>query len=348
MKKLLSILLVTVFVLSFSTVTLSAVELSATPDEAKTITSLEVQNLPNKIDYMIDQIEAGWNISNVNFGVDQANKELYYAEIEKAVFFINVDLTGAVIVATYNDGSTEVIDNNLCTTSVADPVNLRVIYELMDNITTLEEAYAIEAMIIRNYTINVNYMGATTSFNVGLSELGREDLEDRTHYDFVSYTNPNELSYEITYVEELGMYYVDFDITGMTVTVKNSVTGELTTYGEDNIFIYFWFDTYEELADGELIAEGYVITDDGHNVIFDFPFTMNRENPTAPEETTTTTQPTTGNDAKSTTDTATNDTATKNTLNDAIQTGESVTVVLFIIMLSATAVAYIFYRKKTM
>lgn len=342
MKKLLSILLTTILTFSFATVSFSA----ATPDEAKIVTSLEMTELPDKTEYLFDMVEAGWNNADIK-------EDIFYVTgwdqiFEEAVFFIDVDLTGAVITATYNDGSTEVVDNDLCTTSVADPASLEAFFDALENLETEEDAYAFLAMFIREYTINVEYKGAATSFKVNViaDDYSYEDV-----YEFVSYTKPETDSYEVVYDELLECYYLEFDITGMTATVKNIETGELTTYGDDSIYVDFWYDETDALAPGEYVADGYIYTDDGEIVFFEYPFTIKSENTDTPEDDKTTPTPDT-DDAQSstkpdaTTDTATNDTINK-TDNNAIQTGNPVTAILLVVvMLSATAVAYVFYKKK--
>ena len=107
MKKLLSILLTTIIAFSFATVSFSA----ATPDEAKIVTSIEMTQLPDKTEYAFDMIEAGW--SNADITDDIFSVTDWDQIFENAVFFIDVDLTGAVVTATYSDGSTSVIDNEL-------------------------------------------------------------------------------------------------------------------------------------------------------------------------------------------------------------------------------------------
>ena len=339
MKKLLSVLLVAVLALSMATVSFSA----ATPDEAKIVTSIEMTQLPDKTEYAFDMIEAGW--SNADITDDIFSVTDWDQLFENAVFFIDVDLTGAVITATYSDGSTEIIDNDLCTTSVADPASLKAFFDALENLETEEDAYAFLAMFIREYTINVEYEGATTSFNVNLTAPDIPEYEEV--YEFVSYTAPATNSYEVVYDEEFGIYYLDFDLTGMTATVKNTETGELTTYGDDSIYIDFWFEKDEILAIGEQTADGYVFTDDGEVVYFEYKFILDDKEADTPEESKPAPNPDTDNDAQSSTKPAsTADTATK-TDNNAIQTGNPTSAILLVIvMLSATALAVVFYRKK--
>ena len=347
MKKLLSLLLVAVLAITCSAVSFSATETSATPDEVKTVTSIEMTQLPDKTEYLFDMVEAGWDGSNID-------EDIFYATgwdqiLEDAVFFIDVDLTGAVITATYSDGSTAVVDNDLCTTSVADPASMKAFFEALENLETEEDAIAFLAMFIREYTINVEYQGAVTSFKVNVIA---DDYDLEEVYEFVSYTNPATDSYEVIYDEEFELYYLEFDLTGMTVTVKNTETGELETYGEENIYIDFWYDETTIPEAGEHIASGMVFTESGEIVSFDYPFTIKSENTDTPEDNKPAPKPDT-DDAQSSTkpastaDTATKDTVNNKTDNNAIQTGNPVTAILLVVvMLSATAVAYVFYRKK--
>lgn len=337
MKKLLSILLTTIIAFSFATVSFSA----ATPDEAKIVTSIEMTQLPDKTEYLFDMVEAGWN--NADIDEDIFNITGWDQILEEAVFFIDVDLTGAVITATYSDGSKEVVDNDLCTTSVADPASMKAFFEALENLKTEEDAYAFLAMFIREYTINVEYQSAVTSFKVNVIA---DDYDLEEVYEFVSYTKPATDSYEVIYDEFLECYYLEFDITGMTATVKNIETGELTTYGDDSIYIDFWYDETNAPAPGEYVADGYVYTDDGEVVFFEYPFTIKGENTDTSEDDKTPPTPDKDDAQSSTKPEATKDTVNK-TDNNAIQTGNPVTAILLVVvMLSATAVAYVFYRKK--
>lgn len=364
MKKLLSLLLVAVLAITCSAVSFSATETSATPDEAKILKSFELTEFPDRTKYSLDQIEAGWDISNLNTEIDPTDREQLLAELEKAEFFINVDLSGAVFTAYYTDGSSEVIDNSLCTTSVTHPISLRAVFEEIEDMESEDDTFMLEAMLMHEYEICVEYMGGTARFYV---ELIPGDLNNDDIYEFVSYTNPDKNSYTVTYeqiTDEYGYYYLDFDITGMTATVRNKETGELTTYGDDSIYVEFSYEANninDVLPRDEYIAKGYVFTDDGEIVPFVYEFRFNGEKAETPSDdeptqNTTPVEPDT-DDAQSTTkpesttDTATKDTATKDTVNktdnNAIQTGNPVTAILLVVvMLSATAVAYVFYRKK--
>lgn len=339
MKKLLSLLLVTVLALSFATVSFSA----ATPDEAKIVTSIEMTQLPDKTEYLFDMVEAGWNGADID--EDIFNITDWEQIIEDAVFFIDVDLTGAVITATYSDGSTAVVDNDLCTTSVADPASMKAFFEALENIETEEDAIAFLAMFIREYTINVEYQNAVTSFKVNVIA---DDYDLEEVYEFVSYTKPSTDSYEVIYDEEFELYYLEFDLTGMTVTVKNTETGELEIYGEEDIYIDFWYDETTIPEAGEHIASGMVFTESGEIVSFEYPFTIKGENTDTPEDYKPAPKPDTDDAQSSTKPEATTDTATKDSVdNNAIQTGNPATAILLVVvMLSATAVAYIFYKKK--
>ena len=220
MKKLLSVLLTAVLALSCSAVTFSATESTATPDEVKKVASIEMTKAPDKTEYMLDMVEAGWDYENIDVDpdIDIEDPDAMLELFEQVEFFINVDLTGAEITAAYSDGTTGVVDNSLCTTSVADPTSFRAVYEAMMNAETDEDFLALTAMVIREYTINVGYQDASTSFNVNLVE--EEYDYESTEYEFVSYTDPH------------GPVYV----------IEDDIVEEVIDYDEEDPYIYRYVD----------------------------------------------------------------------------------------------------------
>ena len=348
MKKLLSAVIAAMLMLSCSTATFSATDSTASPDEAKKLVSMEMTELPSKLDYILF-LDAGWN-----FDIDEneTDPDKILDAINNAEFYINVDLTGATIMGTYSDGTTEEIDPDLCTTSVADPVNLGEINKEED----IEKALA---MVYREYTINVELYGVTTSFNVTVDPY---DFDYSDIYEFVSYTEPDkniydidkDFSQEILFDEEDNEIIVDsldFDLTGMTVTIKNKETGELITYGEDNIYLNFMhFPDDPELVPGEYTAFGEVYTDDGEIVPFDYLFKLisTDDNKTPAPSNPSSDSTLENNSKKPVSKTDTPDTAVNTSAdNGAIQTGNPVSAgILAVVMLSGTMIAFLTYRKK--
>ncbi len=356
MRKLLSVLLTATLALSCSAVTFSATESTATPDEAKKVTSIEMTKLPDKTEYVLDLVEAGWNYDDIEMDpdFDIEDEEAFLEALEQAEFFIDVDLTGSEITATYNDGSTEVVDNTLCTTSVADPANLRELFELILNMETEEDSEAFAALVAREYTINVEYSECATTFNVNVI-ADEYDYDDST-YVFESMTDSHGPVYvieeelvEVDLNEGLDeepyiIREVDFDTAGMTVTVRNKETGELETYSGDSIVLECYFFSEEEIAADEYIsALAYVVTDSGEEVWFDYEFKL--VHATTSNNTTPTTHP----NATTAPTTATTESTPSNTKTDngTVQTGTpSHAGLLTIVLLAGMTVAFIVYRKK--
>ncbi len=350
MKKLLSAVIAAMLMLSCSTATFSATDSTASPDEAKKLVSMEMTELPSKLNYILF-VDAGWN-----FDIDENETDIdkILDAINNAEFYIDVNWTGATIMGTYSDGTTEEIDPYLCTTSVADPASL-------GEIANEEDFEKAMAMICREYTINVELNGVTTSFKVTVNPYDF-DVDYSDIYEFVSYTEPDknvydidkDFSQEIIFDEngnEIIVDSLDFDLTGMTVTIKNKETGELITYGEDNIYLEFMhFPDEPELVPGEYTAFGEVYTDDGEIVPFDYLFKLTSANDNkTPGSSNPSTDSTTENNSKKpvstpdTSDTAVNTSAD----NGAIQTGSPVSAgILAVVMLSGTVIAFLTYRKK--
>lgn len=347
MKKLLSIAIAAMLVLS-CTISAFAVQtpVGASADEAdKTVTSIEFKTLPTKTDYNFSESndgtgEAGVDLTDIIYHTsdDDADLDAYV----KAHFFINVDLTGAVIEATYSDGTKSNADLSLCTTSVADPPSI------------------FDVNIERQYTINVDYKGATTSFKVNLLY----DMEYDSDFEVVSFTMPKKTVYtmEDTYTddyydEETGEFindiYFDIDTTGMSAVVRNKITGEMFDVTEEDIFCdTVTVDRDEPYGEYGVFATACFIVDtdegDEENLydFADFSFNVTFENTDATQPTV---EPTTeGGKASSTSDTAKADTTKGNTNdNGTVQTGNEMTaVVLAILMISGVAFAFFCTRKR--
>lgn len=375
MKKLISVFLTAILALSCTAVTFSAAETSE-----KELISIEMTKLPDKTEYALMEDDAVWDYENIDSeDVDVEDMDQLIELLKQVYLSIDVDLTGAEITATYSDGSTEVIDNDLCTTTLADPANLGEVLEAI--LAEEDEAKAEELaaeLVYREYTINVAYETAETTFAVTLTE---PDYDFDSTYEVVSVKDPDKNTYVIeedlydeVYSDEFSdeeytLKYVDFDLTGMEVTVLNTETEELTTYGPEDISIEYYFFDDEEIVPDTYFTFGYITTDDGEIVMFDYEFGL-VSNGTTPEET----QPTTGttdddsDDESETTvpqettvadetkaqettassaNASTSDTASNSTSNGTVQTGSSAHAgILAVVMLSGAFVAFMVYRKK--
>jgi hypothetical protein len=182
-----------------------------------------------------------------------------------------------------------------------------------------------------------------------------------TAYEFVSYSDPNAKEYVIgedtyidTYVDpagnEMPALYVNFDLSGMTVTVKNKATGELKVYGEDSIEINFLMinpQIVPKIA-GSYYATGIVTTDDGSTVNFDYTVKLVEPNEGDNQETT---APTTGSsDSTSSTSATTKPASTSDTAastnSSAVQTGDTMPAMFTLAVLACGVVVAFFYKRK--
>lgn len=350
MKKLFSVFIAVILIFTCMLSTYAATN-TATPDGAEpTVTSINIAKLPDKTSYTLFQ-DAGWDIKFDN--IEDFKTFYEFADyILNAPFYIDVDLSGAVIDIMYSNGMVVQADVSKCKTSVKDPVRIGDI----DATITYEE---FEKLILREYTIVVEYEGAEATFNVNINDIGFSDEEYSEVYEFVSYDDPNQKEYVIgkdTYkdsyydIDDKEIFYetLDFDLTDITVTVKNIETGELETYGEDSIFLDFFYpydDTEAPLTPGTYFADGTVFTDDGELVTFEYSFKLINEE----GETLNKPKPSENNKNNGeVSDTATYDTANKATSADsgAVQTGNPVSAVILVLIMMSGSTFAIFCTKK--
>ncbi len=357
MKKLLSLILVASFAIISALGTVSATASTATPDEAKTPISMTISSQPyfKHLDLFKNYPNGiGWDYDYDHDNPDLEAVKNYMLSNE---FKTTPSIPELSFLVTYSDGSEEVVEESDCTINLLDPPNLGQFNENTHIQVIFKE-------VCRKYTVEYKYKGITGKYEFHLYSDLKEDVQSK--YEFVSYTEPNKTEYVIdvdTHIEyledaagnirEFRIY--DYDKTGMTATIRNKKTGELITFNDDEITIL----KAQEFTDfpgmtGSMNAWAYVTTEDGAIIDFFVKVTHvrnNTEEPTSPVEPET--KPTVDNDKDtSTADTATKDTATKDTVNNqtdnnAIQTGNPATAILLVVvMLSATTVAYVFYRKK--
>lgn len=229
MKKVISLLIAAILALScsFSAMALSDNSMvgGSSVDQAPKVNSIKFLKLPTKMQYVLGS-EAGWDMSGVKSEKDIIN----------APFFINVKLDGAVIEAQYSDGTTKTVDVKECKTSVADPVSITEINSEEDIVK-----------ILRQFTINVEYCGAKTTFKVKVVSPENDDSDNNDEYELVSINNLAKTVYsksdliESSYYDEKIDDYVDckaleIDTDKMSIIVKDKKTGELYTITSDNIY----------------------------------------------------------------------------------------------------------------
>lgn len=339
MKKLLSIAIAVILALSCTVSAFAATD-AASPDEPKTVESITIKKLPDKLVYNDDDVTIDEDIS--------------FEEIFDTEFALALDLTGAEIEATYSDGSVENVNPDDCTATLVDGFKMSVIFDYLSNMPDemTEEAYVewlngLVEMIYRDYTVEVEYMGTKDTYTIKF-EQSTFDPDyppyEESIYEVVSVKNPDKLYYtkddiEVDeYDEDENMLWVSYE--GLEIVVRNTETGELTTvkYDADD-GQYLYIDDIDKKNQTLTVEDWGFATDDSNveNDYFEFSFDVyynfdKTEPTTAP---TTTIKP------------ATNDTVTKSVDNGAIQTGTPTTaIVLVVLLLSGSAALFFAYRRK--
>ncbi len=352
MKKLLSIVIAVMLVIgctAISTFNTFAAD-TASPDEAAetVVKSIKFTKLPDKLVYNDDDV-------NIDIG-EPIDPEV----LMDTYFSLNLDLTGAVIEAEYTDGTVENVDISKCTASLANPFKMGDIFEYVFNPPETEdmEKYiewleGLYNMIYHDYTVNVEYMGAQTSYTITFeaSEPVDDPFEDESIYELVSLTQPDKLYYtkddvlEDEYEGEESDYYLEIDPTGMEAVVKNKVTGELTTltFDESDVEYYYLDDVNEKNQTLTIDVFRFVDEEsDSFNDYVEFSFDVyyNFDSSTG--------NPNKDADNKSDSDSAaTADTAVGSADNKAIDTGSPVSAGVYaVLILSGSAALFFIYRKK--
>ena len=351
MKKLLSLLLVVSLAIICAFSTISATATTATPDEAKTPVSLEITYPPSytRLDVFQNYLWGiGWDYV---YDYENPDFEAIKNHMLNNEFMTTPTLLDVMLLVTYSDGSVEEINEYVCTSSLMDPPDLSKFNEESDIQDILKE-------VCRTYTAKIEYKGIYTTYEIEAYSSLKEDVQNK--YEFVSYTEPDKTVYVIdvdTYIEYMedangnmrAFRIFEYDKTGMTATIRNKKTGELITYNEDNITILKVKQFVEApCIPGSHSAMAFVTTEDGATVPFfvDVTHVVNSVEETTPSIEAET-NPTINNTEVSTSDTATNDTVNNKPDNNAIQTGNPASAILLVVvMLSATAIAFVFYRKK--
>ena len=187
-------------------------------------------------------------------------------------------------------------------------------------------------------------------------------------YEFVSYTPPTRDTYifedsaypgSLIYPNLLN-YFIDLDDTGMTVTVKNKLTGELEVYGDESVedrllSIPHLYVTFKK--SGKINQFTTLFLDNGEVMGFDYSVNVifrntDWETQPSPSENDFTIESTTQRPAPqiSTADSATSDeviVAPTTVSNKPVGTGDFFPSCLVFVTISAlTMVAIVAYRKK--
>ena len=286
--------------------------------------------------------------------------------------------------AVYSDGTTEKVDANDCKAELADPFNygeaIKALLEYEKNMPEFKEDMTEEdfekivtelssklyGMIYREYTVNVSYQDAQTSYKITFKNVNDvPQLDER--YEVVSVKAPEKVNYtkaDTDFFYEADMpydgspeskkYYDETyfypEFKGLEVTVKDKITGKTYTKTfdgteEDMVYISS-VDARPDVTKTNL--EVYVMgdvnewlnlpEDEEYSTEVTGTFKVNYYANGVPSK-----------DISSTKDTATNDTVTKSATggNGTVQTGSPITTMLFILSaVIAGGALFLSYRKK--
>ena len=349
---------------------------TATPDEAKKVTELKITKLPDKLTYTAeDVIEPDIDLSKI--ADENATEESLIKYFSQFNLELKLDLTGMEIEAVYSDGTTEKVDAKDCKAELADPFNygevIKALIEYEKNMPeftedmTEDEFYellekalkVLVDMIYREYTVNVSYQDAQTSYKITLENSDdpfNPDLpDDNDRYEVVSVKAPEKVNYTKADIVDLADYDYDDepiygftpDYKGMEVVVKDIVTGKTYTIkfdGTEDIYVDdvcvdFPDDKDQKFKVGCQIDVNELLgldEDEEYMTDVDFSFVV-KYNVSKSAVT------------SSTKDTATKDTVTKSATggNGAVQTGNPMTAVsVALVMLVASGAMFVCYRRK--
>lgn len=383
MKKVLSLAIVLMLAFSCVFTAFAQTDDTATPDEAKKVTELKITKLPDKLTYTSeDVIEPDIDLSKI--ADENATEESLIKYFSQFNFELKLDLTGIEVEAVYSDGTTEKVDAKDCKAELADPFNygeaIKALLEYDKNMPDFTEDMTedefekivtelnskLYGMIYREYTVNVSYQDAQTSYKINFKNNIWPDvpqLDER--YEVVSVKAPEKVNYtkaDTDFFYEADMpydgspeskeYYDETyfypEFKGLEVTVKDKITGK--TYTKT-------FDGTEE--DMVYISTVYVRPDDTKTNLEVYVMGDVNEWLNLPEDEEYSTEVTGtfkvnyyANGVPSKGNSSTNDTATKDTPSNsqnnsgAVQTGQnSVAIFLAAAMLAGCGV--IFAKRRT-
>ena len=382
MKKVMSFAIVLMLAFSCVFTAFAQTDDTATPDEAKKVTELKITKLPDKLTYTAeDEIEPDIDLSKI--ADENATEESLIKYFSQFNLELKLDLTGIEVEAVYNDGTTEKVDAKDCKAELADPFNygevIKALIEYDKNMPDFTEDMTedefekivtelnskLYGMIYREYTVNVSYQDAQTSYKIKFENINDvPQLDER--YEVVSVKAPEKVNYtkaDTDFFYEADMpydgspeskeYYDETyfypEFKGLEVTVKDKITGKTYTKtfdGTDEDIVYISpVDVRPD--DTKTNLEVYVMgdvnewlnlpEDEEYSTEVTGTFKVNYYANGVPSK---------GN--SSTKDTATKDTVTKSATggNGAVQTGQnSVAIFLAAAMLAGCGV--IFAKRRT-
>lgn len=384
MKRVLSLAIVLMLAFSCVFTAFAQTDDTASPDEAKKVTELKITKLPDKLTYTAEDVISP-DLDGLKIPDDEeVTEETIIKYFSQFNLELKLDLTGMEVEAVYSDGTTEKVDAKDCKAELADPFNygevIKALIEYEKNMPDFKEDMTEDefekivtesnskfyGMIYREYTVNVSYQDAQTSYKITFVNINDvPQLDER--YEVVSVKAPEKVNYtkaDTDFFYEADMpydgspeskeYYDETyfypDFKGLEVTVKDKITGKTYTKtfdGTEEDMVYI-SSVYVRPDDTKTNLEVYVMGD--VNEWFNLP-----EDEEYSTEVTGTFKvnyyangvPSKGN--SSTNDTATKDTVTKSATggNGAVQTGNPMTAVsVALVMLVASGAMFVCYRRK--
>lgn len=262
MKKVMSFAIVLMLAFSCVFTAFAQTDDTATPDEAKKVTELKITKLPDKLTYTAeDVIDPDIDLSKI--ADEDATEESLIKYFSQFSFELKLDLTGIEVEAVYSDGTTEKVDAKDCKAELADPFNygeaIKALLEYEKNMPDFTEDMTedefekivtelnskLYGMIYREYTINVSYQDAQTSYKIKFENINDvPQLDER--YEVVSVKAPEKVNYtkaDTDFFYEADMpydgspeskeYYDETyfypEFKGLEVTVKDKITGKTYT-----------------------------------------------------------------------------------------------------------------------
>lgn len=378
MKKVMSLAIVLMLAFSCVFTAFAQTNDTASPDEAKKVTELKITKLPDKLTYTSeDVIEPNIDLSKI--ADENATEESLIKYFSQFNLELKLDLTGMEVEAVYNDGTTEKVDAKDCKAELADPFNygevVKALIEYEKNMPDFTEDMTedefekivtelntkLYGMIYREYTVNVSYQDAQTSYKITFENINDvPQLDER--YEVVSVKAPEKVNYtkaDTDFFYEADMpydgspeskeYYDETyfypDFKGLEVTIKDKITGKTYTKtfdGTEEDIVYI-SPVYARPDDTKTNLEVYVMgdvnewlnlpEDEEYSTEVSGTFKVNYY----------------ANGVPSTSDTATKDTVTKSVTggNGSVQTGNPMTAVsVALVMLVASGAMFVCYRRK--
>lgn len=391
MKKVLSLAIVLMLAFSCVFTAFAQTDDTASPDEAKKVTELKITKLPDKLTYTTEDVIEP-DLDGLEIPDDEeVTEETIIKYFSQFNLELKLDLTGMEVEAVYSDGTTEKVDANDCKAELADPFNygevIKALIEYEKNMPDFKEDMTedefekivtelnskLYGMIYREYTVNVSYQDAQTSYKINLKNTTWPDVPELDErYEVVSVKAPEKVNYtkaDTDFFYEADMpydgspeskeYYDETyfypDFKGLEVTVKDKITGKIYTKtfdGTEEDMVYI-SPVYARPDDTKTNLEVYVMgdvnewlnlpEDEEYSTEVTGTFKVNYYANGVPSKDISSTKDT------STKDTATNDTVTKSATggNGAVQTGSPMTAVsVALVMLVASGAMFVCYRRK--